>query len=316
MAGYEGKTQQNPKRGKNETPESPVKTKQDINATLDVILRRINEVHELALSTQKVNGRMELELAAIRADLHAANEKITAVEARVSNVEDARKLTDREVRAVVTTTTALQRQLSEQDDKSRRGNIRILGVPEGEEDKMGSITTLVETLIPKITNLNFDKGFEIDKAYRIPAVRSTSRKGPRPIICRPLRSQHAEDVFAVTRKNQNLQWNGEKIILTQDYSKATVDTRKGFLALRDNLRKDNIVFSFVGPARFKITDRGKTQTFEDPRELRNYLRGHRPEEMDTAKPGSTKRKTSLWSTPRGVPGAQRSLPLKGHQTSR
>lgn len=93
----------------------------------------------------------------------------------------------------------------------------------------------------------------------------------------------------MARKNPNLNWNGGKIILTQDYSKPTVDTRKGFLALREKLRSNNIAFSFVGPAKFRITDRGRTQVFEDPRSLRDYLMEPLAQPMKTTTPVSGKR---------------------------
>lgn len=90
---------------------------------------------------------MKLELAAIRADIHTTNNKLTALEQRVSDVEDEGTATKRAIMEVAKVTTSLQKQLAEQEDKSRRGNIRILGVPEGEEDKASSCAAFVEEMI-------------------------------------------------------------------------------------------------------------------------------------------------------------------------
>lgn len=141
-------------------------------------------------------------------------------------------------------------------------------------------------------NIKFDQPLEIDKAYMVPAHRHNSRSGPRPIICKLLRLHHTEAIFAAARKTQNLQWNGSKIILTQDYSKTTVDTRKGFLALRDTLRKRNILFSFVGPTKFRITDKTGAHVFDDPEELRRHLYGPTPTDMEVTQMGVPKRCTS------------------------
>lgn len=136
MAGNDGKIHQTEKKKRSDSSvDSPIKTKQDSNITLDIILKRLNEVHDLAQSTKNTTDAMKLELAAIRADIHTANSKLATLEQRVSDVEDGGAKTSKAILEVTKITTNLQKQLSEQEDKSRRGNIRILGVPEGEEEK-------------------------------------------------------------------------------------------------------------------------------------------------------------------------------------
>lgn len=144
-SGSDSKAQQPPKKNRNDVPGSPLKQKPDINSTLETILKRIAEVHELALSTKKTTDRMELELTAIRADIYAANNRISAVEQRVSDIEDAKLNINRTLGQVTQSATTIHRQMAKFEDRNRRGNIRILGVPEGEEEKVGSITTLIET---------------------------------------------------------------------------------------------------------------------------------------------------------------------------
>lgn len=102
------------------------------------------------------------------------------------------------------------------------------------------------------------------------------------MICKPLRFQHAEAILTYARKSQQIIWEGHRIIFTQDYSKETIDTRKTFHQLRPKLREQNIQFSFVGPARFKIHDKGKHFVFSDPRSLICLLEGSKPQDMDLA----------------------------------
>lgn len=89
MAGNEGKIAQQPKKTKPEAhTESPIKHKADINSTLDMILKKLAEVHDLARSTKQTTDTIQLELAAFTADNHAANNRLSEVEQRVSDIED------------------------------------------------------------------------------------------------------------------------------------------------------------------------------------------------------------------------------------
>lgn len=131
-----------------------------------------------------------------------------------------------------------------------------------------------------ITGINFNHGLELDRAHRIPTFTTATRKGNRPMICKPLRYQHTEAILNVARKNHHITWERQRITFTQDYSKETVDIRKGFLHLRDRLRERNIPFSFSGPAKFRITENGRPLFFTDPNVLARHLEGHPSQEMD------------------------------------
>ncbi|KAJ1144806.1 hypothetical protein NDU88_011101 [Pleurodeles waltl] len=77
--------------------DSPIKSKTDINSTMDMILKKLLDVHDLAKSTKINTESMQLELTAIRADINTIDNKISEAEQRISDLEDARIKSDKEL---------------------------------------------------------------------------------------------------------------------------------------------------------------------------------------------------------------------------
>ena len=77
----------------------------------------------------------------------------------------------------------LRARLSDLEGRSRRNNIRIVGIPEGEEK--GRPTEFVCDLTPKLLgDHNFTKPVVIDRAHRIQQPKPTEGSRPRMIIAR------------------------------------------------------------------------------------------------------------------------------------
>ncbi|KAJ1087731.1 hypothetical protein NDU88_000896 [Pleurodeles waltl] len=70
-------------------PDSQIKSKTDINSIMDMILKKLPDVRDLAKSTKINTDSMQLELTAIRADINTINNKVFEAEQRISDLEDA-----------------------------------------------------------------------------------------------------------------------------------------------------------------------------------------------------------------------------------
>lgn len=141
--------------------DSPIKAKADLNSTMDMILKKLAEVHDLARSTKANTDSMQLELTAIRANMDTINTRLSDAEQRISDAEDLSTETKKDIRSLHDTTSALKKQMSELEDRNRRGNVRIIGIPEGAEDNAGSCTAFLETWIPSITGIKFNHRLEM-----------------------------------------------------------------------------------------------------------------------------------------------------------
>lgn len=88
--------------------------------------------------------------------------KIDAAEQRISDVEDSSIRSSKDIKSLLAMTSSLKKQAAELEDRNRRGNIQIFGIPEGSEDSAESCISFLEDWIPQITGIKFHKNLELD----------------------------------------------------------------------------------------------------------------------------------------------------------
>ncbi len=80
---------------------------------------------------------------------------------------------------------ALERQVTDLQNRSRRSNLRLLGLPEGAEkdDPIGFLKLSLPIWIPSLTG----KDIEIERAHRVYSRASTDHSNPRVFLFKLLR---------------------------------------------------------------------------------------------------------------------------------
>ncbi|KAJ1097808.1 hypothetical protein NDU88_002925 [Pleurodeles waltl] len=165
------------------------------------------------------------------------------------------------------------------EDRSRRDNIRILGIPENEEGS--DMQTFLTSTLPKMISLDFDPPLEFQRAHRIGPKRSDNSSRPRPIIACLLRHNQTRQILQVARNHGPFRIDQHEIRITADYSKETNKRRKAFLALRPRLRKLEMKYGLFDPARMWVTKNGVSKDFYNPDELRLFLDSFQSQPMDS-----------------------------------
>ncbi|KAJ1200717.1 hypothetical protein NDU88_004538 [Pleurodeles waltl] len=283
------------KRMKHSPPtlESPVKEKPDTSSTLDVILRKLNTMHDLAPSTKTNTDLLQVEVAAIRSDLKELKIRVTAAESKISRVEDCTNEQSQKFSDLEKVIATLKSQITEQEDRNRRSNLQIFGLPEGIKLNYKSAAEFLISWIATALQLDFDKDFKIERAHRVPTYKPMNQTTPRAMVVKHLRHQHTELILAQMRKIKVVMWQSWKISISQDYAKGTVIHRKGFLALRKRLTSIGISFAFNGPSKFRISHKGQMKIFSDPAELTRFLDNKSETQME----GEPSNSSSLNHTP-------------------
>ncbi|KAJ1133230.1 hypothetical protein NDU88_011527 [Pleurodeles waltl] len=173
----------------------------------------------------------------------------------------------------------LRSKLTDMEDRSRRDNIRILGIPENEEGS--DMQTFLTSTLPKMIPLDFDPPLEFQRAHRIGPKRSDNSSRPRPIIACLLRHNQTRQILQVARNHGPFRIDQHEIRITADYSKETNERRKAFLALRPRLRKLEMKYGLFDPARMWVTKNGVSKDFYNPDELRLFLDSFQSQPMDS-----------------------------------
>ena len=113
-------------------------------------------------------------------------------------------------------------------DNFKCSNIRIIGMPEGEEQEQE-----VENLFEKIMKENFPNLAkeidcqEVQEAQRIPKKFGPKRNTSRHIINTLLKIKDKERILKAAREKETVTYEGVPIRLSADFSKETLQARRG-----------------------------------------------------------------------------------------
>lgn len=216
---------------------------------------------------QQMGEDTEAKLGAIQADLLSLNESIGSVNVELdkirSDVESNRgKLTSYEA-----TLETMQLKLADMEDRSRRCNVRVIGLPEGIEgsNAVQYLTKSLPKWFPTLGNLDG----EIMRAHRVYSD-NRKRSGPRTLIFNTLRYTTRQLILRAAKKSP-LTMNGRPVRLSPDYSGYTVKRRQAFTQAMNMARAKGVEFFLLYPATLKVKAAGKTEAFQSAEDAEDFI---------------------------------------------
>ncbi|KAJ1178591.1 hypothetical protein NDU88_003836 [Pleurodeles waltl] len=229
--------------------------------TMERILQEITAVSHRIEGMDASITSVTLETKSLRSDIAGFQSRVTGLEQGMGSLE--------------TQADASQ----DMEDRSRRDNIRLLGIPENKEGT--DIQAFLGSTIPKLTSLDFDPPLEFQRAHRVGPKRSDKSSRPRPIIACLLRHNQTRQILQAACSHGPFRIDQHDIRITADYSKETKESRKAFLALRPRLRQLEMKYGLFDPARMWVTKNGVSKDFYNPEELRLFLDSFQHQPMDS-----------------------------------
>uniref|UniRef100_H3AB63 L1 transposable element RRM domain-containing protein n=1 Tax=Latimeria chalumnae TaxID=7897 RepID=H3AB63_LATCH len=159
------------------------------------------------------------------------------------------------------------------ENRSRRNNIRIIGVPEGVEGNGVSGPTMLLSILRDCLPLGASDPIEVERAHRTLGPRPAPDQHPRPIIARLLHFQDRERILRLAREAGELYWRGGKIMIFPDMSRELAAQRKRFTPARRRCMELGLRYALQYPAVLRVTVDGRLHRFEDPEEALKELNG-------------------------------------------
>lgn len=151
--------------------------------------------------------------------------------------------------------------------RSRRNNIRIMGIPEGKEGPRPRdfITQFLTDI------LSLPQKPLVDWAHRINRQKPKPGDLPRPFILRLHYYHIREEILQKAMEMNNLEYMGQKICIFPDFPPSVVKQRAAFTKVREMLRgKPDVKYGLIYPARLLVTHGDTKRSFTDPREAQKY----------------------------------------------
>ncbi|KAJ4938134.1 hypothetical protein JOQ06_002760 [Pogonophryne albipinna] len=196
----------------------------------------LEAIHSLRADVATGNDEILAAISEIKTDLSSYSGRLTHAEDRIGETEDNVTVLHNTVNGMEKVITALTEKVDYLENRDRRSNLRVIGLPENAEGR--DVESFLEKWIPEVLGPeNFPTPLVIERAHRIPGGRP---KPNSPLPPRP----HPE----VTKR------------------------RMKYGEVKQHLRTRGIQFCLIFPARMYTLHNGKRRVFNTPEEVESFLR--------------------------------------------
>uniref|UniRef100_A0A8I3WYY3 LINE-1 retrotransposable element ORF1 protein n=1 Tax=Callithrix jacchus TaxID=9483 RepID=A0A8I3WYY3_CALJA len=228
---------------------------------IDNIERNINELTELKNTTR--------ELSEICTSL---NSRIDQAEERISEVEDQLNEIKQEDKNREKRIKRNEQSLQEIWDYVKRPNLRLIGVPECDGQNESKLENTLQDIIQEnFPNLAKQDNIQPQVIQRTPQRYSSRRATPRHIIVRFTRVEMKEKILRAAREKGQVTHKGKPIRLTADLSAETLQARREWGLIFNNLKEQSFQPRISYPAKLSFTTEGKIKSFMNKQALRDFI---------------------------------------------
>ena len=149
----------------------------------------------------------------------------------------------------------------------KHSNIRIIGVPKGEEEEQK-----IENLFEQIMKENFPKlAKEIDFREVQEAPRDPRRNTPRHIIITIPKIKEKERLLEAAREQETVTYKGDPMRLSADFSKETLQARRGWEEIFRVMKGKDLHPRLLYPAKLSFRMEGQIKCFSDKVKLKEFI---------------------------------------------
>lgn len=206
----------------------------------------------------------------IRNDLDKIRGRMTETESRVSATEDLTATHATSIAELQRTVQSLVAKSDDAENRLRRNNVRVLGLPEGEEGDHPAV--FAEEFFKNLLGFtDVPPTYVVERAHRVPTGRVIPGSPPRPFLVRFLNYRDRDRILSEARKHPTLKHCNSSILLFPDFSADLQRKRKTFNDVRRRLRDKNIKYGMLYPSRLRVQHDGATRFFDNPADADDWL---------------------------------------------
>ena len=182
----------------------------------------INMLTDLVESIPKTDEKMKPMLRETKENVQGTNSDEKETGTQINGMDQKEETNIQPEKNEETRTWKNEERLRNLQDTLKRSNIRIIGVPEGEEEEQN-----IENLFEQIMKKNFPKMAkeidfqEVQEAQRVPKKLDPGRNTPRHIIITLPKITQKERILEAAREKETVTYRGLPIRLSADFSKET-----------------------------------------------------------------------------------------------
>uniref|UniRef100_A0A8C5Q4L2 Uncharacterized protein n=1 Tax=Leptobrachium leishanense TaxID=445787 RepID=A0A8C5Q4L2_9ANUR len=210
------------------------------------LLQALPTREDLTAATTDLRASLLTELRALRTDISGLQTRLHKAE--VTQEQQHTVLTAHST-TLDTQQSALQmmaRHLEDVENRGRRNNIRIRGLPELEtshRDLHHALTGLFNLILNRDSEIEI----EFERFHRALRPKGPPDAPPRDVVCCLLRHSLKESIMAAARGSREIDFAGAKVSLFQDLSPATLQSRRLLRPLTTALQELRLPYKWLFP---------------------------------------------------------------------
>lgn len=234
------------------------------------------EIRAIRTSTRNIEQdtkEIKATVEDIEGRIGSLSSRMDEAEERVASLETTAGTSERHVKSLQDEVKQLRDRVEDLDNRGRRCNVKILGIPELKEGS--DMIQFLQREIPTMLDLQ-SPSLEIQRAHRVPTgpPRREQREGgrPRPVLITMLRYQVKEELLRAARAKGEIVWQGARIMFFPDYSKQTMERRAAFKQVKADLKEKGVEYMLRFPATLEIKHNGARHRFFSPGEASDFIK--------------------------------------------
>ena len=157
-------------------------------------------------------------------------------------------------------------------DYVKRPNLRLIGVPEGDEEKKFKLeNTLQDTIQENFPNLARQPNIQVQEIQRTQQRYSARRATQRYIIVRFIRVEMKEKMLRAAREKGPVTHKGKAIRHTTDLLADTLQARREWGPILNIFEEKNFESRILYPAKLSFISEEKIKSFANKQVLRDFV---------------------------------------------
>lgn len=230
----------------------------------------LNAISSLKKDVGQQSADMLEAINSIRGDLLSHSRRIGETEERISQTEEDVTALQQKVKQLEGTTEILRNKIQEQEDRARRSNLRLVGLPEKTEGP--DMCSFLENWLPKVLGDTLTPTPVIERAHRVGQANTSRSSAPRPIVIKFLNYKDRENTLRAARRQREVRYDNQRVSFFPDLSTETRQRQRLFDGVKTRLRVLNIRYGLLYPAHLVVTHDGKRLVFKSVAEAEDFLR--------------------------------------------
>lgn len=207
--------------------------------SLGKYLQSIPTKHDLEQCVTRLESSYKQEIQTIKADILEVGDRVNDMEHQQTEVLTCVQSHHSAIQYLLSKEEEQASHLEDIENRNRRNNIRIRGIPESVLPK--DIEPTLQRLFNVILSSPEGSTIELDRAHRALGPRPQEGDKPRDIICRVHHYKQKETIMRLARSSCPLQFESSSVSLMPDLARRTLFLRRALKPLLEVLRANDVI---------------------------------------------------------------------------